>query len=207
MGKHSNKKEHWEDVYNSKNDLEVSWFQERPTASLDLIKSLNLKNDAAIIDIGGGNSNFTIELLKQGFTNLSVLDISAKALNRTKTKIGKKADQIQWIVSDILDVQFDQKHDVWHDRATFHFLTNNDDIEKYVTTVTNAIKSGSYLILATFSTSGPQKCSGLEITQYSKEMLKNLLKENFELVKAFEEVHKTPFNTEQNFIYTLFRKS
>lgn len=200
------RKEHWENVYDTKGDLEVSWYQETPTTSVKLINSLSLKKDAAIIDIGGGNSNLIGELQKGGYTNLSVLDISAKSLERTKTKLGQIAEKVQWVISDILDFQPHQQYDVWHDRATFHFLTSKPDIERYINLINQAIKKDGFLLLATFSTSGPKKCSGLDITQYNKEILQDLLKGNFQLIKSFEKVHQTPFNTEQNFIYTLFKK-
>lgn len=200
------RKEHWENVYDTKGDREVSWYQEAPTTSLDLIVSLNLNKDASIIDIGGGNSNLTGELLKKGYTNLSVLDISTKSLERTKAKLGQDAGKVDWVVSDILDFKSKQQYDLWHDRATFHFLTSGNDIAKYVDIVNHAVKKGGYMIIATFSTSGPTKCSGLDITQYTKEKLKVIFNKGFELIKAFEEVHHTPFNTNQNFIYTLFKK-
>ena len=200
------RKEHWENVYETKGDQEVSWYQETPTTSLDLINSLHLDTDAPIIDIGGGNSNLSAVLLKQGHTNLSVLDISTKSLERTKAKLGQDAGKIDWIVSDILDFKPKQQYDLWHDRATFHFLTSENNIAKYVDSVNYAVKKGGYMIIATFSTSGPKKCSGLDIIQYSEEKLKTIFNDRFELVKAFEEVHQTPFNTEQNFIYTVFKK-
>ena len=200
------RKKHWENVYDTKGDREVSWYQETPTTSLDLIAFLNLDKDAFIIDIGGGNSNLSTVLLKQGYTNLSILDISTTSLERTKAKLGQDAGKIDWIVSDILDFKPKLQYDLWHDRATFHFFTSEHDIAKYVDLVNYAVKKGGYMIIATFSTSGPKKCSGLNITQYSEEKLKAIFNNGFELIKAFEEVHQTPFNTEQNFIYTLFRK-
>jgi ubiquinone/menaquinone biosynthesis C-methylase UbiE len=200
------RKQHWEKVYETKADQEVSWYQEVPTTSLDLIESLILDKTKSIIDIGGGNSNLTSELLKKGFTDLSVLDISAKSIERTQTKIGDKSKEIQWFVSDVLDFEPTKKYDLWHDRATFHFLTESESIEKYVDCVSSSIHIGGYFIVATFSTSGPEKCSGLHITQYSAEKLKQLFEANFEFVKSFEDTHQTPFDTEQNFVYVVFRR-
>ncbi|MEZ4773784.1 MAG: class I SAM-dependent methyltransferase [Bacteroidia bacterium] len=200
------RKDHWENVYETKSDQEVSWYQEIPDTSLNLINSLSLDKEDSIIDIGGGNSNLVSELSKKGFTNLSVLDISAKSLERTKSKLGQKSTEIQWIVSDILEFQPPQQYSLWHDRATFHFLIHENDILQYVNIVSKAIKKEGYLIVATFSASGPKKCSGLEITQYSKEKLQSLFHESFELIQSFEEVHKTPFETEQNFVYTIFKR-
>jgi len=200
------RKDHWENVYETKSDQEVSWYQEIPVTSLNVINSLSLDKEDSIIDIGGGNSNLVSELSNKGFTNLSVLDISAKSLERTKSKLGQKSTEIQWIVSDILEFQPPQQYSLWHDRATFHFLIQENDVLQYVNIVSKAIKKGGFLIVATFSTSGPKKCSGLEITQYSKEKLQSLFHESFELIQSFEEVHKTPFETEQNFVYTIFKR-
>lgn len=202
----SEKKAHWEKVYETKGDYEVSWYQEVPKESLELVTSLNLdKVNSKIIDIGGGNSNFTAELLKQGYTDLTLLDISQKALDRTKAKIGN--ERVDYIASDVLEFQPIKKYTLWHDRAAFHFITNKDEVQKYVELVSNLIEQSGYLILATFSTTGPLKCSGLEITQYSKEALTKLFEKDFELIESFETVHQTPFDTEQNFIYTVFKKS
>ena len=202
----SDKKQHWENVYDTKNDNEVSWYQENPTTSLNVITGIDLSKDAVIIDVGGGNSNLVGELQKQSFTNLSVLDISKKGLDRTKAKLGEKGEKIQWIVSDIIDFQPNQQYDVWHDRAVFHFLTVSEDITSYINLVSKSIKKGGYFILATFSKSGPLKCSGLDILQYNKEALLNYFSEAFHLINSFEEVHQTPFDTEQNFIYNIFQK-
>mgnify|MGYP002713015709 CR=1 FL=1 len=201
-----NRKQHWENVYTTKNDGEVSWYQEKPTTSLKVITNLNLTKEANCIDIGGGNSNLIGELQNQDYSNLSVLDISEKALERTKTKLGKKANLVNWIVSDIINFKPKLLFDVWHDRAVFHFLTKPEDITNYVKLVGASIKTNGYFILATFSKTGPLKCSGLDISQYNKEELIELFKENFKLVNSFEEVHQTPFNTEQNFIYAVFQK-
>lgn len=199
-------KQHWDNVYKTKNDDELSWYQENPTSSLNLIIELNLSNEAEIIDVGGGNSNLTKELQKQGFVNLSVLDISNKVIEHTKTKLGENGKNIKWIVSDILDFKLKQRYDLWHDRAAFHFLTRKSNIVKYVTIVGKGIKKNGYFVLATFSKSGPKKCSGFDIMQYDKEKLQELFGEQFTLIKSFEEVHRTPYNTEQNFIYNLFQK-
>lgn len=200
------RKDHWETVYETKGDQEVSWYQEIPKTSLKIIDSIHLSKEDPIIDIGGGNSNLVGELSNKGFTNLSVLDISANSLERTKSKLGKEAEDIQWIVSDMIEFQPPQQYTLWHDRATFHFLVNEKDITKYVSIASEAIKKGGYLIIATFSTSGPKKCSGLEIAQYSREKLLRLFDDNFELTKSFEEVHTTPFETEQNFIFSVFKR-
>lgn len=201
----STNKLHWEKVYETKGDLEVSWYQEVPKESLDLVADLKLEKDASIIDVGGGNSNFTTELLKKGYTDLSVLDISQKALDRTLAKIGSTS-RVDFIATDILEFQTKKHFDLWNDRAAFHFLTEEKQIKHYVDLVSNSVVTGGFFILSTFSTSGPLKCSGLEISQYSKEKLEHLFEKSFEMVKSFETVHETPFDTEQNFIYAVFRK-
>ena len=202
----SERKQHWENVYEKKSDDEVSWYEETPATALSLITDLNLNKDAVIIDVGGGNSNLIEKLQQQGFSKLSVLDISKKGLERTKYKLEQKAEKVQWIVSDILDFQPNQQYDLWHDRAVFHFLTESEDIDSYVELVSQSVKKNGYFILATFSKSGPLKCSGLEISQYDKQTLLDLFNTEFNLIKSFEEVHHTPFNSEQNFIYSLFKK-
>jgi len=201
----STNKLHWEKVYETKGDLEVSWYQEVPKESLDLVADLKLEKDASIIDVGGGNSNFTSELLKKGYTDLSVLDISQKALDRTSAKICSTS-RVDFITTDILEFQTKKHFDLWNDRAAFHFLTEEKQIKHYVDLVSNSVVTGGFFILSTFSTSGPLKCSGLEISQYSKEKLEHLFEKSFEMVKSFETVHETPFDTEQNFIYAVFRK-
>ena len=199
-------KNHWENIYDNKRDEEVSWYQEVPTASLNLISSLKLNRDVAIIDIGGGNSTLSGKLLDIGFINLSILDISANALERTKTKLKEKAANVLWFVSDILDFQPDKVYDLWHDRATFHFLTKEEDILRYIDIVSHSLKSGAYFILGTFSISGPKNCSGLDVMQYSSDTLKELFSKNFVQLKSFDSIHKTPFETEQDFIFSLFQK-
>lgn len=200
------KQAHWEKVYDTKGDNEVSWYQAMPGTSLALVTEFAKGTDAQIIDVGGGNSNLVKELLDKGYQQLSVLDISAKALERTQAKLADKAEEINWIVSDVLDLKSIIKFDVWHDRAAFHFLTNKDEVAQYVNLVTKTIASGGYLILATFSTNGPIKCSGLEITQYDAAGMEQLFSDSFDLVRSFTEVHQTPFDTQQEFTFAVFKR-
>jgi 2-polyprenyl-3-methyl-5-hydroxy-6-metoxy-1,4-benzoquinol methylase len=200
------KKEHWEDVYKKKTDNQVSWYQVVPATSLRLINELQLSRDSSIIDIGGGNSNFTIDLQKMGYKNLCVLDISGLALIRTKEKMGDAANAVNWIESDVLDLNELNKYDVIHDRATFHFLTHEDDIKKYVDIVSGAIIKGGHLVISTFSLTGPEKCSNLHVSQYSSSTLSLLFKENFVLTSSFNEVHTSPYNTTQDFIFCVFTR-
>ena len=200
------KREHWEDVYDKKDDHQVSWYQDVPETSLRLIDELNLAFDDAVIDIGGGNSNLTIELQKMGYKNLSVLDISGLALERTKTKMGADASGVNWIESDVLDFDAYNKYTVIHDRATFHFLTSEDDINKYVDIVTGAVKMGGYLIISTFSLSGPEKCSNLQVSQYSSAMLITVFKNDFKLITTINEVHTSPYGAKQDFLFCVFAR-
>ncbi|MBG6110145.1 trans-aconitate methyltransferase [Flavobacterium sp. CG_9.10] len=198
------RKNHWETVYETKQPNEVSWTQEKPQTSLDFIRETNLDKSAKIIDIGGGDSKLVDFLLEQGYENLTVLDISASALERAKIRLGDKADRVTWIVSDITEFEPDTTYDIWHDRATFHFLTTEDQINQYVKIAQKWISG--YLIIGTFSDEGPSKCSGLEIKQYTETTLENQFQKEFEKLKCINEDHKTPFETIQNFIFCVFRK-
>ena len=200
------KKEHWENVFSTKQETEVSWYQEYPKTSVDFILKLTIAKDAKIIDIGGGDSYLIDALLELGFTNLYLLDISAKAIERIKNRLGAKAAKVTFIVSDVLDFQPETTFDFWHDRASFHFLTTESQIHKYAKLVGSAVAKGGNLILGTFSENGPKKCSGLDITQYNEQELKSVFESNFDLVESFTEDHKTPFDTTQNFLFCNFRK-
>lgn len=199
-----NYKDHWQNVYETKNPNDVSWTQKIPQTSLDLIEEVSKGKSSKIIDIGGGDSNLVDFLLEKGFENISVLDISAKALEKAKTRLEAQAENVDWIVTDITEFKTSTEYDIWHDRAAFHFLTTQDEIKKYVEIVRNVVSDT--LIIGTFSVDGPQKCSGLPILQYNEERLKNIFSQDFELVKSFTENHITPFNTVQNFIFCQFKK-
>jgi 2-polyprenyl-3-methyl-5-hydroxy-6-metoxy-1,4-benzoquinol methylase len=199
-------KEHWESVWARKKSNEVSWYQEYPKISIDLILSTNPSKDASIIDVGGGDSNLVDKLLDLGFKNITVIDISAKALERAKERLGKSAEMVKWIECDIRKFESSDRYDVWHDRALLHFLTSEKDLKNYVELTKKYIKEDGHLILATFSTNGPMMCSGLDTKQFSEESMKKLFASEFEHVKSFEEKHMTPFGTGQIFIYNIFRK-
>mgnify|MGYP002525901094 CR=1 FL=1 len=197
-------KEHWENIYSTKAMTEVSWFQEVPETSLELIKRVAKNKDASIIDIGGGDGFLVDELIQLGYNNITVLDISENAINRAKARIGKLAEKVKWIVSDITEFVPTEKYDVWHDRAVFHFITQGEDINSYKELVGSAISG--YFILATFSDEGPNKCSGLEICKYSELDLQKQFEEAFNVVDSFKENHNTPFGTTQNFTFSVFQK-
>lgn len=199
-----NIKEHWEGVYKTKTPDQVSWTQVKPINSLRLIKNSNISKDAKIIDIGGGDSILVDYLLEEGYTDITVLDISGEALERAKKRLGDKAYQVKWIESNITTFTPTEQYDVWHDRAVFHFLTV-EETQVYTQLVAKAVKEN--LIIATFSKQGPLKCSGLEIIQYNTEDLNELFKDSFTLKDSFYEDHITPFDTKQNFVYCHFKKN
>src|SRR3989344_3628624 len=202
-----NAKQHWEKVFETKNPGEVSWHQSNPKTSVKLILSTHPDKDAHIIDIGGGDSNLADKLLDLGFKNISVLDVSLKALKKSQQRLGVKARRVKWISSDIRKFETSNRFEIWHDRAAFHFLTNDNDIKRYVKLTGEYIKPGGYLIISTFSLEGPKKCSGLDIRQYSEDSMKKIFYEGFEHIKSLEEIHHTPFQTQQSFIWNVFRKS
>lgn len=197
-------KAHWETIFSTKKDNEVSWTQEIPKTSIDLIHSYKLPKSAKIIDIGGGDSKLVDFLLEEGYENITVLDISANALERAKTRLGQKAKQVSWIVSDVNDFKPKGNYDIWHDRAAFHFLTTTDAITQYIETATQSVTG--FMSIGTFSENGPNKCSGLDIKQYSESDLENQLTKGFSKIKCITENHVTPFNTEQNFLFCSFKK-
>lgn len=200
------KKEHWENVFETKKESEVSWFQKEPKTSINLIEKLNLPKDAKIIDIGGGDSYLMDSLLDLGYTNLYLLDISSKAIERIKNRLGANAENVTFIVSDVLEFHPKEAFDVWHDRASFHFLTEEIDIEKYSSLVANSVVSNGNLLIGTFSENGPLKCSGLPITQYNESKMNAVFSNDFEMISSFTEDHQTPFETTQNFIFSTFKK-
>jgi len=200
------KKEHWEKVFSTKQENEVSWYQPKPQTSIHFFTENHIPKEAKIIDIGGGDSYLIDNLLELGYHNLSLLDISENAIERIKNRLGAKSEKVTFIVSDVLDFQPETKFDVWHDRASFHFLITDDEIENYKKLVSNSIHQNGFLFLGTFSENGPLKCSGLEITQYSEAKFESVFGSDFEKVNCFTENHPTPFDTIQNFIFCTFKK-
>ena len=199
-----NYKAHWETVYETKSPNEVSWTQAKPKTSIDLINSFNLPKSSSIIDVGGGDSLLVDFLLEDGYENITVLDISSKAIARAKKRLGAKAKKVKWIVSNVTDYMPSDSFDVWHDRATLHFLNDFNEINKYVGLVKKSVNKN--LVIATFSDEGPLKCSGIEIVQYTAEKMGNLFNDCFEKIDSFKQNHTTPFNTKQNFIFCSFMK-
>jgi len=201
-----NHKQHWENVYETKADQEVGCFQENPEISLKLVEKYASAKENSFVDIGGGNSFLSKMLYDQGFPNLTVLDISAKALERSKNRFVESPQSVNWIEFNVLDFQAKVSFNIWHDRAVFHFLTMEKEINKYADVAAKNIVSGGFLILATFSLSGPENCSGLPISQYSEKKFCTVFNDKFDLVECFEDVHTTPSGYPQNFIWAVFKR-
>jgi len=197
---------HWENIYQTKKLKDVSWFQPTPQTSLDFFKQLNVEPSAKIIDIGGGDSFLVDYLLDLGYNDLTVLDISKSGIDRAKKRLGNRAKNVKWIVEDVSNFKPTKKYDFWHDRAAFHFLTDQQEISNYLETAKQFINPTGYLVIGTFSKQGPKKCSGLEIQQYSEESLSALLKNGFDKINCVTVEHITPFNTSQNFLFCSFKK-
>lgn len=198
-------KNHWELIYNTKQPNQVSWTQEEPTISISFIKKLQTPKNAKIIDVGGGDSKLVDYLLAEGYTNISVLDISEAAINRAKARLGDKANSVQWIVSDVLAFTPSIQYDVWHDRAAFHFQTDTSSIAKYIDIVKKSLTGK--VIVGTFSVDGPTKCSGLEVKQYEETGLKNEFENaQFKNIECKRDDHITPSGSIQNFIFCSFEK-
>lgn len=202
----SDRKDHWEKIYNTKALEEVSWYQPTPETSLAFIKEFNVSKTAKIIDIGGGDSFFVDHLLDLGYQDITVLDISETALSKAKQRLGEKSNRVKWIVEDASTFKPTEQYDFWHDRAAFHFLTEDNEIESYIDTVKQNIKPTGILVIGSFSEQGPIKCSGIEIKQYSESSLESRFKEHFNKIECFTVDHRTPFNTNQNFVFCSFRR-
>jgi ubiquinone/menaquinone biosynthesis C-methylase UbiE len=200
------RKNHWEKIYQTKDLKDVSWYQPIPTTSLDFLKQFNISTTAKIIDIGGGDSFLVDHLLDLGYTDLTVLDISAASLDRAKQRLGDRATKVKWIVADAATFKPTEQYDFWHDRAAFHFLTQEQEITNYIDTIQKCIKPTGVLVIGTFSEQGPKKCSGIDIKQYSETTMTDRLKKFFEKVKCITVDHQTPFDTIQNFIFCSFKK-
>lgn len=200
------KKDHWEKVYGTKSPDAVSWFAPHLETSLNLIHEAAQDKAASIIDIGGGEATLVDDLLAEGFTDLSVLDISQRAVDVARGRIGKNADQVHWYCADITQATLPQNYfNVWHDRAVFHFLTDAAQREIYVKQVMRSVKHGGYVIMSTFGPEGPEKCSGLDVVRYDAEHLHGQFGKTFKLINSTTEVHNTPMGTTQQFLYCFCR--
>ena len=197
-------KKHWENIYQIKEIDGVSWYQKVPVESLQLIKKYSISNSDKIIDIGCGKSFLADNLLELNYNDITLVDISSNALKEVKVRLKNRS--LNFIEADILNFNSKDKYHIWHDRAVFHFITDKEGIEKYISLCNKYINNDGILIIGTFAEDGPLKCSGLEIKRYSVNNLVNLFKENFELVEGFKKLHNTPFDTQQSFTFCVFRK-
>ncbi len=197
---------HWQGVYKSKHETEVSWFQQRPSISLELIKASGGALNDPIIDIGGGASRLVDALLDDGYTAVTVLDISESALNAAKVRLGQRASEVRWLVADVTAWQPSEHYTVWHDRAAFHFLTEPAERAAYVGHLSRALLTGDHAIIATFAPDGPERCSGLPIVRYDGAALGQALGPAFEFLETRPDDHRTPSSGIQKFQFSRFRK-
>ncbi len=201
-------KDHWERVYSTKATDAVSWYQQHADHSLQLIEATGVSHTASIIDVGGGASTLVDDLLAHEYQSITVLDLSAAALDSARNRLGAHADSVRWLESDITKTEFAlHAYDVWHDRAVFHFLTAPQDRHAYVQAVLRSVKPGGHVIVATFAEDGPLQCSGLPVMRYSASQLHAEFGEAFTVVSHERELHHTPFGTSQQFTYCYCRKS
>jgi SAM-dependent methyltransferase len=199
---------HWEKVYATRNETEVSWYQPEATLSLSLIRRTLSDKSAAMIDVGGGASTLVDGLLAEGYTRVTVLDVSGSALARASARLGPVGARVTWLEADILDARLpDSKFDLWHDRAAFHFLTEPGDRRRYVDQMFGAVRVGGHVVLSTFAGNGPGRCSGLEVVRYEPYDLQAQLGSGFRLLESHREHHLTPAGAGQAFVYCLFRKA
>ena len=197
---------HWENVYTTKDENEVSWFQQSPAPSFELITQAGATHASAIIDIGGGASRLVDHLVEQGFEDVTVLDLSGAALEAAKRRRERRADRVHWVVADATAWEPVKAYDIWHDRAAFHFLTEEKDRAAYLARLTQGVKAGGHAIIATFALDGPEKCSGLPVARYDSASLARTLGSKFQLVHTRPHEHTTPWGSQQMFQFSVFRR-
>jgi SAM-dependent methyltransferase len=199
--------EHWERIYRGKSPPETTWYQAHLEQSLALIERCGLDPSAHIVDVGGGASTLVDDLLERGFQRVSVADLSAQALAYAKDRLGPAARQVQWLIGDVTTPLLEEQSvDLWHDRAVFHFFIHPRDRDRYVEALRRSLRPGGYVIIATFSPDGPDKCSGLPTLRYSPEEIATALGSEFELIDGAHEVHTTPRGGSQAFSYALLKR-
>ena len=197
---------HWETIYRTKAPDAVSWYRPHLEISLGLIERAAASRSAAIIDVGGGESTLVDDLVRRGFHDLTVLDISPTALDATKKRVGQSGERVRWIAADVTRVSLpSHSFDVWHDRAVFHFLTVEEDRAAYVRNVLHAMQPGGFVIVSTFGPEGPTRCSGLQVVRYDAEALHEQFGSGFRLVESSNELHYTPWGATQQFLYCYCR--
>jgi SAM-dependent methyltransferase len=202
----TNRGAHWENVYRTKGEREVSWFQETPSISLALIRSAGATRHSAIVDIGGGASRLVDALVDEGYDAVTVLDLAESALAAAKTRLGQAAAGVTWVVADVVKWKPLQSYDLWHDRAAFHFLTDETDRAAYAACLREALRPGGHAIIATFALDGPERCSGLPVVRYDAASLGKVLGDAFSLLETRRHDHHTPMGSTQRFQFSLFRR-
>lgn len=200
------RQDHWEKLYTTKSESQVSWFQETPAPSLELIALAGAVRSSAIIDIGGGASRLVDSLVSQGYEDVTVLDLSTAALASARSRLGDKANQVTWIAADVNTWEPSRPYDVWHDRAAFHFLTDQKDQMAYVDRLRRALRVGGHAIIGTFAPDGPERCSGLMVSRYDANSLAATLGCGFELIDTRRHEHTTPWGVMQKFQFSTFRR-
>lgn len=201
------KKTHWENVYESKPVNRLGWYKQHLHPSLDWIKELAAEKGSAIIDVGGGASTLVDDLISEGYESITVVDLSGRALEHSKSRLGDKAARVKWIEGDITNTELPANYyALWHDRAVFHFLTDERDRRKYIGKLRNSLAESGYLIIGTFSFDAPPKCSGLPVERYDVEKMKSTLGDEFKLLDSMKELHVTPGGVEQMYLYCKFKR-
>ena len=195
--------QHWDGVYAAKDATDVSWYQRSPTVSLRLVD----RTPGSVVDVGAGASTLVDGLLDAGRSDLTLVDLSAEALDVTRTRLGVRAKSVSFVVGDVLTWSPGRTYDVWHDRAVFHFLTDPEDQQRYVQTATGAVAPGGVLVMGTFAPDGPTHCSGLETARHDAASLETLFADGFRLEHAEMEIHRTPWETEQHFTWVVLRRA
>jgi SAM-dependent methyltransferase len=200
------RRDHWENVYRSTAETDVSWYQDDPRLSLELIRAIALEMGGRIVDVGGGASVLVDRLLELPLAKIAVADISETALGKARSRLGERSERVEWMVADVTRARDIGTFDVWHDRAVFHFLTEAADRKNYVELARRTIPEGGHLIIATFARDGPQRCSGLEVNRYDGDSLSGELGAGFSLIREATETHKTPWASSQPFFYGVFSR-
>lgn len=203
----ANRKSHWETVYSTKEANQVSWFQQDPAPSLELIGLARPTPETAIVDIGGGASHLVDSLVARGFRHVTVLDISQAAIEAARVRLGAAASSVEWVVADVTRWSPAHTFDIWHDRAAFHFLVEASDRSAYVARLKQAVRPGGHVVIGTFAIDGPETCSGLPVKRYTAASLTEELGEGFELVDSRRQDHSTPWNATQRFQFSVFRRT
>lgn len=203
--KSEERKQHWDRVYQTGSAEKSSWYEAVPETSLSLVQEYLAGPDQRIIDVGGGDSLLVDHLLKSGYTDITVLDVSKAALDRARLRLGNKGLSVRWIAEDVLDFRPEGKYQLWHDRAAFHFFLDPEEVQGYVEKLRLSLQPEGVVILGTFAKDGPEKCSGLQVHCYSEAEIEEVLGEDFSLMRSFKHAHQTPTGSLQNYLYSIYK--